>query len=111
MDENGDPAGVEVNTTLNSENWKNFQDYLKTGEVTLLFASSYVFEQLAGKSLADISELCDTLPEGAIIDDDACYGVRLGDTAFYRENRAVRDALSEDTVICLILVKDLHLIL
>ena len=101
VDENGEPAGIEVSTYQNTESWKGFQDYLKTGEVTLLFASPFVFEQLAGKGLADISELADTLPAGAILSGDACFGVRLGDTAFYRENRAVREALSEDTVICL----------
>ena len=103
VDENGEPAGIEVNTAFNSENWKNFQDYLKTGEVTLLFASPFVYEQLAGRSLADVSELSDTLPSGAMTVGDKCYGVRLGDTAFYRENRAVREVLSEDTVICLMM--------
>ena len=58
-----------------------------------------------GEYLVDLSEMYGKTPEGAVFcanvsGEEKCFGVRLGDTALYQNNSAIR-VLSEDTVLCL----------
>ena len=97
-------AGGEINTSTNSGNYNTYSDYLTTGDATILFLDPWLYTELLTKSahLQSLTEVIGTVPEGAILTDAGdCFGVRLGDTALYRENSAVRAALPADTVICL----------
>jgi len=107
LDENGEPLGVKVDTAQNANQYEQFYSYLRTGSSSLYFLSPSLYEELAERTstLVDLKELLGVLPEGALLFADGegnsvCLGVRLGDTALYRENSAVR-TLPEDTVICL----------
>ncbi len=107
VDENGDPDPIEVNTIANSQDYNKYNEYMMTGETSVLFLDPWLFEELAGKGeyLVDLSEVYGKTPEGAVFSANAsgeekCLGVRLGDTALYQNNSAIR-VLSEDTVLCL----------
>lgn len=96
-------ANGEVNTSSNTGNYNTYTDYLTTGDAGILFLDSWLFEELVTKTahLQELTEVVGKTPDGAILDANGkCYGVRLGDTALYRENSAIR-VLPEDTVICL----------
>ncbi|MBQ8356892.1 MAG: hypothetical protein IJX39_03690 [Clostridia bacterium] len=95
---------IFINTSNNSTEYNSFYSYLQTGETSILFLDPWLYEEMNGK-LMNLSAVLDDMPEGAITTTDlegktVCYGVRLGDTALYRENIAMKK-LPEDTVICL----------
>ena len=97
-------ANGEIHTSSNTGNYDTYKDYLTTGDAGILFLDPWLYEELAGKTdhLQEITEVVGKQPEGALLDENGkCYGVRLGDTALYRENSAVR-ILPADTVICLL---------
>lgn len=94
-----------INRASNSEEYKSFNSYVQTGEASVLFLDPWIYEKMKDK-LMDLSVLLGYMPEGAISATDAqgksvCYGVRLGDTALYRENSSMQ-RMPEDTVICLV---------
>lgn len=104
VDENGDPAPVYIDTSVNAQTYKQYSDYLMTGETSVLFVDPWLFEEFKKREdpyLVNLLERFKTTPVGGVIEEDgACYGVRLGDTALY-QNSAVRAVLPPDTVIVL----------
>lgn len=111
VDEEGNPAGKEISTAQNSQEYNLFRQYLTTGDAAVLFLSPWLFEEYSTKSvcLADVAPHFGTaLPAGAEIvtmEDGSTrvYGVRLADTALWRENHAISSVLPENTYICLML--------
>ena len=96
---------VLINTLNNSNEYDNFYSYVQTGEAAILLLDPWLYAEMQGK-LIDLGALLGYLPDGAITTVDAagktvCYGVRLGDTALYKENSSMQ-VLPEDTVICLL---------
>ena len=108
-DENGDPAGEGVNRSYNADQYQQYSQHLRLGECSVLFLSPWLFEEqtaLETTGLADLSQIFDARPAGAIVPEGgdaegSYYGVRLSETALWRDNSAVRNALPEDTIICL----------
>ncbi len=108
-DENGDPAGEEIDRSVNAEQYRQYSQHLRLGECSVLFLSPWLFDEqmsLNATGLSDLSQVLDERPAGAIVPeggsaDGAYYGVRLDQTAFWRDNSAVRNALPADTVLCL----------
>ena len=105
-DENGNPDPVEVSTISNTKDYNAYNQYLMTGDTSVLFLDPWLFEELAAKGeyLADLVTLYGAAPEGAVSDPtggDRCLGVRLADTALYRDHNAVQ-VLPADTVLCLL---------
>lgn len=105
VDENGTPAPIYIDTAVNTQAYKQYTDYLMTGETSVLFIDPWLFEELKKREAPYLVNLIDrykTTPVGGVIEQDgACYGVRLGDTALYQNNSSVRAALPPDTVIVL----------
>ncbi|MBQ3063637.1 MAG: hypothetical protein IJC99_02385 [Clostridia bacterium] len=109
VDEEGNPIGKEISTAQNAQEYDLFRQYLTTGDAAIVFVSPWLFEEYSQKSvcLADVSAYFgETPPAGAaptVMEDGSTriYGVRLADTALWRENSAVRNALPENTYICL----------
>ena len=71
------------------------------------FGAGYFFK-FHGGVLADLGAIVSEDIAGGIrktVSDGSArfVGVRLGDTALWRENSAIRDKLPEDTVICLMM--------
>ena len=108
VDEDGNP--IRINTAANSQNYEHYNRRMMLGESSVLFLDPWLYEQLAGNKngeyLMDIVETFGAQPEGALsFEKDGkvhIYGVRLGDTALYRNNKAVSNVLPEDTVVCLL---------
>lgn len=106
VNEQGDPEPIEINVLHNSQNYNKYNQYMMTGETSVLLLDPWLFEEMAAKGeyLADLETLYGAAPQGAVYYTDAkeqvrCLGVRLGDIPLY-QNIAVR-FLSEDTVLCL----------
>lgn len=95
--------GVSINTAANSSTYQQAISFMQTGECSVLFLDPWVAAQVKN-ALVDVEGLLGYRPEGAVTADregkELVIGVRLGDTALYRENTAMQ-ALPEDTVICL----------
>lgn len=95
--------GVSINTAANSSTYQQAVTYMQTGECSVLFLDPWVAEQVKG-ALVDVEGLLGHTPEGAVTAErdgqSVVIGVRLGDTALYRENAAMQ-VLPEETVICL----------
>ncbi len=96
---------VYVSTANNADNYQQYVSYLQTGHSALLFLDPWLATELNNGQLLDLGSLLGYVPEGAVTRSDAegntvVYGVRLGDTALYRDNLAIQ-ALPEDTVICI----------
>ncbi len=107
-DEDGNP--IRVNTATIQQNYEQYNTYMMLGETSVLFLDPWLFEEMAKKENDYLSNLSETYgklpPEGAVsyTDKDGntkILGVRLGDTALYRDNIAVSAVLPEDTVLCL----------
>lgn len=110
VDEKGEPIGVTIDRYTNSQNYQHFFSYLQTGSASVIFASPFLFEELSARGgvLADLGAIVGEGIAGGIrktVSDGSArvVGVRLGDTALWRENSAIRDKLPEDTVICLMM--------
>lgn len=99
-------AGGSVSSYQNAQEYKQYQSVLMTGNVSVLFLSPYLFEELSASQsgLVDLKTITEPLPAGALpsAGDGRVLGVRLGDTALYRDNSVVREKLPADTVICLL---------
>lgn len=104
-DDEGNP--IRMNASTIQQNYSQYNTYITVGETSVLFLDPWLFSEMAEKegALSDFS--CFTaLPEGAFAYTDKkgntqILGVRLGDTALYRDNLAVSRVLPEDTVLCL----------
>ena len=103
VDENGDPAPIIINTQSNSSNYQNLITYMQTGDASVMFLDPWIFEQLKNH-MTRLDTVLDELPEHVVTapveEQTVPLGVRLGDTALYRENTAMQ-VLPADTVICL----------
>ena len=110
--EDGRPAPIQVNTSTNSNNYQQFFSYLQTGETAVLLVDPWIFEKVKGV-LIDLSTQLDFVPQGAVYStgedgQEHLFGVRLGDTALYQNNSALRAldentvAWSEDAVLCMV---------
>lgn len=109
VDENGQPSGVTVDRYQSTQSYQAFTQYLTTGDAALMLVSPWIAEEYsAGRAvLVDFGEIFESLPAGAILTTredgtTACYGIRLAETALWRDNSAIRNNLPEDTVICLL---------
>lgn len=95
-DENGKTQSY-IDRNFNTEQYQTYSSYLKTGETSIFFLDPWLYEELvATDHLAKLSDVLDTVPEGAI---GEC-GVRLGDTDLYEKYTVLRK-LPADTVVCL----------
>ncbi len=96
-----DSAGNRANPVdrnRNSSEYNTYYNYLMTGESSVCLLDPWLYEKLAeGGRLLPLSEALGTVPDKTV---DG-YGIRLGDTALYREY-GVLQTLSADTVICLL---------
>ncbi len=108
VDENGESLGYAVDRSQNTQEYAGFTQYLTTGDAAVLFLSPFLAGEYAtsGNALVNFTDLLGAPPENGVMTvredgSTACYGVKLCETAFWRENSAVRNALPEDTVICL----------
>ena len=107
-DEDGNP--IRVNTTTIQQNYEQYNTYMMLGETSVLFLDPWLFEEMAKKEndyLCDLFETFEKTPESGAVnytDKDGntkLLGVRLGDTALYRDNIAVSSVLPADTILCL----------
>ncbi len=96
-DSDGKPQRVD--TSFQVDERENYQSHRQTGDVSVSLLSPYVYNEMVSKKyLCPMSEIFgDKLPEGVTADG---YGIRLGDTAIYREYQVLQK-LPEDTIICL----------
>lgn len=90
IDENGNNVGLSP--YQNSQNYKNYYDYLMTGTSAVYMLDPVLYEELL--SADRLNSL------GKDENGEDIYGVRLGDTEIY-EKYDVFKVLPEDTVICL----------
>lgn len=103
-DENGVPLYVDTATA--SDSYSNYMSYLQTGEATILILDRWAFEEIKHRNLVNINTILEDVPEGAIVEEDGrCFGIRLKETALYREQLAFQvlennQYLDEDPIIC-----------
>ena len=109
VDENGLPNGVNVDRYQSTQAYQAFTQYLTTGDAAVMFVSPWIAEEYStGRAvLLDFTTLFDEMPTGGILTTredgtTACYGIRLSQTALWRDNSAIRNNLPEDTVVCLL---------
>jgi len=102
--EAADPAAMSSFTNVNQ--YEAYNSYVMTGNSAVLFLSPWLYEEMLAKNgaLVDLNGALGYVPEGALQSTDSSgktvyMGVRLGDTALYRDN-AVMQALPADTVVC-----------
>ncbi len=107
-DENGNLLGYSVDRYQNTKEYSSFSQYIQTGDAAVFFLSPWLASELVGTGsvLVNFSELLGYTPENGVVleredGSTVCYGIALKETALWRENGAIRGALPEDTVICL----------
>ncbi len=108
VNEEGEPDPIRIDTYTNTQEYQRYNEYMMTGETSIAFLDPWLFEAMVareGEYLVDLVKQYGVEPAGAVYRErpngqSACYGVRLGDTALYQNNSAVR-ALPEDTVLVL----------
>ncbi len=90
---------VKVVNSYNVSQIEQYRSYLQTGEVSLLFLSPYLYDELRENNRLRplLESFGENLPTGAMSDG---YGVRLGDTYLYEFFEEMK-VLPADTVICL----------
>ncbi len=110
VDENGEPLGYTVDRNQNTQEYSGFTQYLTTGDAAVLFLSPFLAGAYAatGNALVNFTELLGETPANGVVTvredgSTACYGIRLCETTLWHENSAIRNALPEDTVICLMM--------
>ncbi len=104
-EEKGDDATeIYINTQFNSEEYDSFYSEITAGASAIYLVDPWLYEELkATKDGAYLRRLYGG--EGALFSEPVeglltdGYGVRLGDTALYRDYK-VLGALPEDTVVC-----------
>ena len=95
-----------VDRSFNVSEIKSYNDFLSTGECSVLFVSEYLYGELAQRDTTESGDVRltmaeifgDELPEGVM--PDGC-GIRLGDTEIYKYYEALQ-VLPEDTVVCVL---------
>ena len=97
-------AAITVDRTRNTNQYSEFNHDIMTGQSSVYLLDPWIYNELKGLNDGGKAYLCelsfvfgDELPQGALEDG---YGIRLGDTALYKEYSIVR-RLPADTVICL----------
>ena len=89
--------GVTVSTVENSQNMNDYSTYMATGDSIIVILSGYLYESLVeNERLVKVSEILGA--ESGKGED--VYGIRLADTALYRENEAISQ-LPENFYLCL----------
>lgn len=97
---------VKVSQSYNTSKIEEFNQFLSTGESSVLLVSEYLYNSLASKDKADGKDIRMSmeeifgkdLPEGVM--PDGC-GIRLGDTEIYKYYEELQ-VLPEDTVVCVL---------
>ena len=97
---------VKVSQSYNTSKIEEFNQFLSTGESSVLFVSEYLYNSLASKDKTDGKDIRTSmeeifgkdLPEGVM--PDGC-GIRLGDTEIYKYYEELQ-VLPEDTVVCVL---------
>lgn len=108
VNEYGEPDPIRINTATNTQEYQRYHEYVMTGETSIGFLDPWLAAEMASKEgdyIVNIQKQFGVVPEGAAYfanasGEEICYGVRLGDTAIWREYSAIR-VLPEDTVIVL----------
>ncbi len=90
-------AGQSIDRNRNQSEYQTYHTYQQTGQSCIYLLDPWLYESIDKAYLCPLTDSTGSLPEGALADG---YGVRLGDTALYREYGALQ-LLPEDTVICL----------
>ena len=90
-------SGQNIDRNRNKSEYQTYVTYQQTGQSCIYLLDPWLYQSIDKAYLCPLTESVGALPEGALADG---YGVRLGDTALYREYGAVR-RLPEDTVVCL----------
>ena len=86
-----------VDRSRNSSNFDQYNKYVLTGDSSIYLLDPSLYQTLkTNDRLCKLTDVLAEAPEGAIDE----YGVRLGDTALYKEYGVLR-VLPEDTVICI----------
>lgn len=87
-----------VNLAYNTDQLRQFNEFMRTGECSVYLVSPYIYEYISSRGyLMKLSDVFDGALPTAAYDD---YAVRLGDTAIYAEEAALQ-LLPPDTLICL----------
>jgi hypothetical protein len=103
-EKNEDEEPTEVNTSFFSTEHQTYSNYLQTGESFILLLDRWEYDNLASTgALVALSEVLGSKPQNAISD----YGIRLGDTALYR-NFEVMKVIPEDTVVCMMRLPEVY---
>lgn len=92
---------VFVDTVFNGSEYDSLQTQFQAGSGSIYILEKWLYDEILEgnpniERLKPLSEIFGETPEGAI---DA-YGIRLGDTAIYQSNPALK-ALPADSIICL----------
>lgn len=90
-------SGQSVDRSRNQSQYQTYVTYQQTGQSCIYLLDPWLYESIGKDYLCPLADSVGALPEGAMADG---YGVRLGDTALYRDYSVVR-LLPEDTVVCL----------
>ena len=97
-------AAITVDRTRNTNQYSEFNHDIMTGQSSVYLLDPWIYNELKSLNDGGKAYLCelsfvfgDELPQGALEDG---YGIRLGDTALYKEYSIVR-RLPADTVVCL----------
>lgn len=90
--------GEFVDHSYNSSNYKDFYNYVQTGDCSVYFLDPWIFENLKENNrLMEISEVLGY--EFAASEDN--FGVKIGDLAIYKKYSTIR-ALPKNTVVCIL---------
>lgn len=86
-----------VDRSRNTNNFDQYNKYILTGDSSIYFLDPSLYKTLKdNERLCKLADVFADVPDGNIDE----YGVRLGDTALYKEYGVLK-VLPEDTVICL----------
>ncbi|MBE6530993.1 MAG: hypothetical protein E7679_02725 [Ruminococcaceae bacterium] len=91
-------APAQINRQYNTTNYKNFIQYIQTGETSICFLDASVYEELLGDGR--IMKLSDVLGYESEASADG-YGIKLSELGIYETYAAVRK-LPADTVVCIL---------
>lgn len=94
-------AHFDINRQYNSEEYRNFNSYILTGDCSVLMVSPYLYTLLVeGNRLMSLTEIYKeaSLPAGTMADG---YGLHLAEMDVYIYNDAMHP-LPETTILCLL---------
>lgn len=95
---NNGGGAVGVDQSYFTKQYETYRSLLLTGEYSIYLVDPWLFDELVRADR--LQRVADILPGGGDPSFSE-YGVRLGDTAIYREYAALRE-LPDDTVVCLL---------